>query len=75
MKVFILYPEGEFPLERIDDLHGLKMFLCDRGNLDDAQHTVKEIFSDLNFREQVGLSAVNSINLASVNRVLFICMA
>ena len=31
--------------------------------LDDAQSTVKELFSDLPFREAVGLSAVNSINL------------
>ena len=40
--------------------------LAIEGTFDDAQHTVKEIFSDLNFREQVGLSAVNSINLARI---------
>ena len=38
--------------------------LAIEGTFDDAQSTVKELFSDLTFREEVGLSAVNSINLA-----------
>ena len=33
---------------------------------DDAQKSVKEIFSDLDFKLKVGLSAVNSINLARI---------
>ena len=36
------------------------------GTFDDAQKTVKDIFADLSFRKQVGLSAVNSINLARI---------
>ena len=40
--------------------------LAIEGTFDDAQRTVKELFSDLSFREKVGLSAVNSINLARI---------
>ena len=40
--------------------------LAIEGTFDDAQSTVKELFSDLPFREAVGLSAVNSINLARI---------
>jgi threonine synthase len=70
LKVFILYPEGKVsPLqERQMTCTGAENVfpLAIEGTFDDAQHTVKEIFSDLNFREQVGLSAVNSINLARI---------
>jgi threonine synthase len=40
--------------------------LAIEGTFDDAQRAVKEIFSDLAFKEKVGLSAVNSINLARI---------
>lgn len=40
--------------------------LAIEGTFDDAQKTVKEIFADLSFRDEVGLSAVNSINLARI---------
>ena len=40
--------------------------LAIEGTFDDAQKTVKELFGDLSFRESIGLSAVNSINLARI---------
>ena len=36
------------------------------GTFDDAQRTVKELFGDTEFSKTVGLSAVNSINLARI---------
>ena len=36
------------------------------GTFDDAQRTVKELFGDNEFSSAVGLSAVNSINLARI---------
>ncbi len=70
LKVFILYPEGKVsPLqERQMTCTGAENVypISIQGTFDDAQRTVKEIFTDLEFREQVGLSAVNSINLARI---------
>ena len=40
--------------------------LAIEGTFDDAQRTVKELFGDLSFRQSIGLSAVNSINLARI---------
>lgn len=40
--------------------------LAIEGTFDDAQKTVKDLFGDLSFRESIGLSAVNSINLARI---------
>ena len=68
--VFILYPNG-----KVSPLQERQMTCTDAGNVfplaiegtfDDAQSTVKELFSDLTFRKEVGLSAVNSINLARI---------
>jgi threonine synthase len=68
--VFILYPNGKVsPLqERQMTCTGASNVypLAIEGTFDDAQRTVKELFSDLSFREEVGLSAVNSINLARI---------
>jgi len=68
--VFILYPHGKVsPLqERQMTCTGANNVfpLAIEGTFDDAQSTVKELFSDLPFREKVGLSAVNSINLARI---------
>jgi len=36
------------------------------GTFDDAQTALKEVFNDLAFKRRVGLSAVNSINLARI---------
>ena len=68
--VFILYPEGKVsPLQerQMTCTGAANVFpLAIEGTFDDAQRTVKELFSDLPFREKVGLSAVNSINLSRI---------
>lgn len=70
VQVFILYPDGKVsPLQerQMTCTEADNVFpLAIQGTFDDAQKTVKEIFSDLEFRERVGLSAVNSINLARI---------
>lgn len=70
VKVFILYPDGKVsPLQErqmtctgADNVFPLAI----EGTFDDAQRTVKELFGDLSFRDSIGLSAVNSINLARI---------
>jgi threonine synthase len=70
VNVFILYPNGKVsPLQerQMTCTGASNVFpLAIEGTFDDAQRTVKELFSDLPFREKVGLSAVNSINLARI---------
>ena len=70
VKVFILYPDGKVsPLqERQMTCTGAENVfpLAIEGTFDDAQRTVKELFGDLAFRDSIGLSAVNSINLARI---------
>ena len=70
VKVFILYPKG-----KVSPLQEMQMTCTEAGNVfpiaidgtfDDAQRTVKELFADLEFRAEVHLSAVNSINLARI---------
>lgn len=68
--VFILFPDGKVsPLQEkqmtcteAENIYPLAI----QGTFDDAQRAVKEIFSDLEFKNKVGLSAVNSINLARI---------
>jgi threonine synthase len=70
IQLFILYPEGGVsPLQEMqmtctgaDNVHPLAI----RGSFDDAQHIIKGIFGDLEFRRQHHLAAVNSINLARI---------
>lgn len=68
--IFILYPDG-----RVSPLQERQMActgasnvfaLAIDGTFDDAQHALKEIFGDQEFRTRHRLSAVNSINLARV---------
>jgi len=70
VNVFILYPKG-----RISPLQERQMTCTGapnifpipiEGSFDDAQLIVKELFNDLDFKAETGLSAVNSINLARV---------
>ncbi len=70
VKSFILYPHG-----RIAPLQELQMActgannvfpLSIEGSFDDAQTAMKHVFEDRSFAEEVGLSAVNSINLARI---------
>lgn len=70
VKTFILYPDG-----RISPLQERQMTctgadnvfpLAIKGSFDDAQTAMKTVFEDRDFAEEVGLSAVNSINLARI---------
>jgi len=70
VNVFILYPKG-----RVSALQERQMTCTGAANIfpipiegsfDDAQLIVKELFGDLEFKAEVGLSAINSINLARV---------
>jgi len=70
VEVFILYPNGKVsPLqERQMTCTGASNVypIAIEGTFDDAQRTVKELFGDTEFSKTVGLSAVNSINLARI---------
>lgn len=69
-RIFILYPDGRIsPLqERQMTCTGAKnvLPLAIKGSFDDAQTAMKTVFQDRAFADEVGLSAVNSINLARV---------
>ena len=66
--VFILFPDGlvspvqqkQMTSVRADGAHAIAV----RGDFDDCQALVKAAFNDSAFRDEVGLSAVNSINWA-----------
>ena len=68
--IFILYPDGRVsPLQerQMACTGAANVFaLAVDGTFDDAQHALKEIFGDQDFRTRHRLSAVNSINLARV---------
>lgn len=68
--MFILFPDG-----RVSDVQRKQMTtvidphvhpLAVRGNFDDCQALVKALFNDHNFRDEVQLSGVNSINWARI---------
>lgn len=70
VKTFILYPDG-----RVSPLQERQMTctgadnvfpLAIKGSFDDAQAAMKTVFEDRAFASEVGLSAVNSINLARI---------
>ncbi|NCG09030.1 MAG: threonine synthase [Verrucomicrobia bacterium] len=70
VKSFILYPDGRIaPLQErqmtctgADNVFPLAI----KGSFDDAQTAMKTVFEDRAFAAEVGLSAVNSINLARI---------
>ena len=70
LDIFILFPKGrvsaiqEAQMTSIIET-GANAVQID-GDFDDCQEIVKSIFNDIQFREKVNLSAVNSINLARV---------
>jgi len=75
VKTFILYPEGRVsPLQErqmtctgADNVLPLAINpLAIKGSFDDAQAAMKTVFEDRAFAAEVGLSAVNSINLARI---------
>ncbi len=70
IEIFILHPSGKVSeVQRrqmttvlSDNVHNIAL----EGNFDDCQNTVKALFNDEAFRDQVNLSAVNSINWARI---------
>lgn len=67
---FILYPDGRIsPLQerQMTCTGASNVFpLAIKGSFDDAQTAMKTVFEDQAFAAEVGLSAVNSINLARI---------
>lgn len=67
---FILYPDGRIsPLQerQMTCTGASNVFpLAIKGSFDDAQAAMKTVFEDQSFAAEVGLSAVNSINLARI---------
>ncbi|SFH15517.1 threonine synthase [Palleronia marisminoris] len=70
VECFILFPEG-----RVSDVQRRQMTtpseanvhaLAVKGDFDDCQAALKDMFADHGFRDRVGLTAVNSINWARV---------
>jgi len=68
--IFVLHPKG-----RISEVQRRQMTTVDapnvhniaiEGTFDDCQNLVKGLFADLTFADEVGLSAVNSINWARI---------
>jgi threonine synthase len=70
VNIFILYPDGRIsPLQerQMACTEASNVFpLAVDGSFDDTQMVLKEVFGDLSFKQEVNLSAVNSINLARV---------
>lgn len=68
--IFILHPKGrvsevqrrQMTTVLADNVHNLAV----EGSFDDCQDLVKALFNDHGFRDEVGLSAVNSINWARI---------
>ena len=70
VNVFIMYPDGRIsPLqERQMTCTGAENVfpIAIKGSFDDAQYALKDVFEDPAFREEVGLTTINSINIARV---------
>ncbi len=68
--IFILFPEGKVsPVQQhqmttstASNVHALAI----KGNFDDCQNLVKEMFGHTSFRDEVKLAGVNSINWARI---------
>jgi len=70
VECFILFPEG-----RVSHIQQQQMTsvmdsnvhcVAVKGTFDDCQDIVKDLFADLDFKKQMGLGAVNSINWARI---------
>jgi len=70
INIFILHPHGkvspiqELQMTTVTDPNVFNLAI--RGTFDDGQAIVKEIFGDVDFKQQHSLGAVNSINWARV---------
>ena len=70
INLFVLHPHG-----KISNIQRKIMTTCDsnniyniavKGNFDDCQKIVKQMFNDEKFREKINMSGVNSINWARI---------
>ncbi len=70
INLFVLHPH-----EKISNIQRKIMTTCDsyniyniavKGNFDDCQKAVKQMFNDEHFREKINMSGVNSINWARI---------
>ncbi|MGE5147426.1 MAG: threonine synthase, partial [Candidatus Eiseniibacteriota bacterium] len=70
MDIFILHPKGrvsEVQRRQMTTVHAANVHnVAIEGTFDDCQDLVKGLFADTAFRDEVALSAVNSINWARV---------
>ncbi|MGB0370042.1 MAG: threonine synthase [Opitutales bacterium] len=68
--VFILYPDGRIsPLQerQMTCTGASNVFpIAIEGSFDDAQYALKDVFADADFRSEVGLTTINSINIARI---------
>lgn len=68
--VFILFPhekvspvqQRQMTTSKADNVHALAI----KGNFDDCQNLVKAMFNDIDFRDRLKISGVNSINWARI---------
>ena len=77
--IFILHPEGrtsEVQRRQMTTVDSPNVFnIALKGNFDDCQNAVKAMFADKDFREEMNLSAVNSINWARIMAQIVYYMA
>jgi threonine synthase len=70
INIFILHPKGrtsEVQRRQMTTVDSPNVFnIALEGNFDDCQNAVKAMFADKTFREEMNLSAVNSINWARI---------
>ena len=70
INIFILHPHGrtsDVQRKQMTTIHAPNVHnIALKGNFDDCQDNVKTMFLDKTFRNQVNLSAVNSINWARI---------
>ena len=70
IRICILHPNGkvskvqELQMTTVQDENVLNLAI--RGTFDDGQRIIKELFADLDFKEQYHLRAINSINFARI---------
>jgi threonine synthase len=70
IRICILHPDGkvskvqELQMTTVHDKNVLNLAI--RGTFDDGQRIIKELFADLDFKDQYHLRAINSINFARI---------
>ena len=70
INVFVLHPHNKISKTQrkiMTTIGSANIYnIAIKGNFDDCQKTVKEMFSDNNFRKKINMSGVNSINWARI---------